>query len=112
MDNSRIAGFARLVVETAQDGDKIALEIITDAGRELGTAAVAVLTRLNLQTQRVPIGCVGSIFNAGDLLTRPMIDVITTAAPQAFLTRPEMSPSNAAALMATRNGVNGNNKNR
>ena len=72
MDNSRIAGFARLVVETALDGDKIAREIIADAGRELGTAAVAVLKKLGLQKQKVPIGCVGGVFNAGRLLTKPM----------------------------------------
>src|SRR5207244_5567628 len=59
MDNSRIAGFARLVVETAIEGDNIAVEIVQDAGRELGTAAVAVLKRLGLEKEKVPIGCVG-----------------------------------------------------
>lgn len=100
MDNSRIAGFARLVVETALDGDKIAREIIADAGRELGTAAVAVLKKLGLQKQKVPIGCVGGVFNAGRLLTKPMNEIIAKSAPKAFLTDPQMPPSHAAALMA------------
>lgn len=100
MDNSRIAGFARLVVETALDGDKIAREIIADAGRELGTAAVAVLKKLGLQKQKVPIGCVGGVFNAGKLLTKPMKEIIAKSAPKAFLTDPQMPPSHAAALMA------------
>src|SRR5438874_2157026 len=49
MDNSRIAGFARLVVETALEGDKIAVEILTDAGHELGVAARAVIRKLKLE---------------------------------------------------------------
>lgn len=104
MDNSRIAGFARLVVETAQDGDKVAIEILRDAGHELGTAAAAVLKKLGLEKRKVPIGCVGSVFKAGDLLTGPMTEIIARVAPKAYLTDPQMPPSHAAALMA----MNGN----
>ncbi len=100
MDNSRIAGFARLVVETAKDGDKIARVILSEAGRELGNAAVAVLKRLGLEDRRVPIGCVGSVFKAGELLTSSMGEVIRKAAPKAYLTEPQMPPAHAAALMA------------
>lgn len=107
MDNSRIAGFARLVVETALEGDKIAVEILTDAGRELGVAACAVITKLKLDRLRIPIGCVGSIFKAGKLLTGPMFAEIHAIAPKAFLTEPLMIPSHAAALMAMKNGVIG-----
>lgn len=105
MDNSRIAGFARLVVETALEGDKIAREIITDAGRELGTAAVAVLKKLGLQKQKIPVGCVGGVFNAGRLLTKPMKEIIAKRAPKAYLTDPQMPPAHAAALLAM-NGQN------
>ena len=104
VDNTRIAGFARLVVETALKGDKIAVEILHDAGRELGLAACAVLKQLKLERQKVPIGCVGGIFHAGKLLTKPMLETIHKAAPNAYLTEPLMKPSHAAALMALRNG--------
>lgn len=108
MDNSRIAGFARLVVETAQEGDKIAVDILREAGFELGTAAAAVIRKLGLANSKVPIGCVGSIFNAGELLTRPMNAIINPVAPKAYLIEPPLVPSHAAALMAM-NG-NGNKK--
>ena len=111
IDNTRIAGFARLVVETALDGDKIAVHILEDAGRELGIAAAAVISKLDLQNDKVPIGCVGSIFNAGTILTRPMLATVKKTAPKAFLTEPRMAPAHAAALMALRtlsNGKNGN----
>ena len=110
MDNSRIAGFARLVVETALEGDKIAVEIINEAGRELGIAAAAVLKRLCLEKRKVPIGCVGSVFKAGELLTGPMIELINKTAPKAYLQEPLMPPSHAAALMAMKNGVNGSKR--
>ena len=107
MDNSRIAGFARLVVETAQEGDKIAVDILRDAGRELGTAAVAVITKLGLESKKVPIGCVGSIFKAGTILTDPMNELIDRVAPKAYLIEPQLLPAHAAALMAMMNGNNG-----
>jgi hypothetical protein len=53
---------------------------------------------------------VGSIFNAGDLLTRPMLEIIRKVAPKAYLTEPLMPPSHAAALMAMKNGTNGSRK--
>src|SRR5215470_8393774 len=92
VDNTRIAGFARLVVETALNGDKIAVEILEDAGHELGLAACAVLRKLKLDTQKVPIGCVGSIFQAGEILTKPMLETIHRTAPHAFLTEPQVVP--------------------
>ena len=100
IDNTRIAGFARSVVETALDGDPAAIEILKDAGRELGTAACAVTRKLDLTKRKVPIGCVGSVFNAGRLLTDPMLKVIHDCAPKAYLTQPVLQPAHAAATMA------------
>ena len=106
VDNTRIAGFARLVVETAQEGDKIAIEILEDAGYELGLAACAVIKKLKLARTKVPIGCVGSIFYAGGLLTVSMLKIIHECSPKAFLTEPLMPPAQAAALMTQSNGKN------
>ncbi len=100
VDNSRIAGFAKFVVEAAQEGDAVAENIIQEAGSELGVAACAVIEKLGLQKTKVPIGCVGSVFKAGDLLTKPMLETIRSIAPKAFLTEPKMPPAHAAAMMA------------
>ena len=86
MDNSRIAGFARFVVETAQEVIKSRSKSLHEAGRELGTAAVAVIEKLGLRRQKVPIGCVGSVFKAGELLTGPMIEIIAQS-PQSLSDR-------------------------
>ncbi|CAN5733508.1 BadF/BadG/BcrA/BcrD ATPase family protein [soil metagenome] len=104
VDNTRIAGFAQFVVDAALEGDAAAMNIISQAGFELGLAACAVIETLGLKRKRVPIGCVGSIFKAGELLTKPMQHTVRTIAPKAFLTEPQMPPAHAAALMAFRNG--------
>jgi N-acetylglucosamine kinase-like BadF-type ATPase len=109
VDNTRIAGFARFVVEAAQEGDAVASTILQEAGSELGLAACAVIDQLGLRRNKVPIGCVGSVFNAGEILKRPMIETIHTIAPKAFLTEPSMLPAHAAALMAMLNGTPSNN---
>jgi N-acetylglucosamine kinase-like BadF-type ATPase len=105
IDNLRIAGFARFVVEAALEGDNAAVDILEDAGRELGVAACAVIKKLGLGKRKVPVGCVGSVFKAGKLLTRPMLEVIHKTAPEAFLTEPKLQPSQAAAIMALGNTV-------
>ena len=115
VDNTRIAGFAKCVVEAAQDGDAVATSILQEAGAELGLAACAVIQKLGLSRKKVPIGCVGSVFKAGELLTDPMIRTVRTIAPKAFLTEPAMPPAQAAAEMALLNGSassNGNGRNR
>ncbi len=103
IDNAKIAGFARYVVEIAETGDEIAVEIMRDAGRELGWAARAVIEKLKLNSQKFPVGCVGSIFKAGDLITDSLLETIRKIAPKAFLAEPKLVPAHAAALLAFEN---------
>lgn len=101
MDNKRLAGFARCVIEAAKKGDPIAIEILSIAGFELGLAAYAVIRKLRLEKSKVPIGMVGSIFKAGGLLTDPLLETVRSFAPDAYLKTPKISPANAAAIMAS-----------
>ncbi len=105
MDNKKLAGFARYVVETAHKGDEIAIEILSVAGFELGLAAFAVLKKLNLHNKKVPIGMVGSIFKAGELLTKPLLETVHSYAPKPYLQEPILIPANAAAVMAHTNFI-------
>ncbi|NNE67171.1 MAG: hypothetical protein HKN33_11455 [Pyrinomonadaceae bacterium] len=100
MDNRRLAGFAKCVVETALEGDEIAMEILAVAGFELGMAAYAVLKKLELDKEEVPIGAVGSIFKAGRLIFEPLLETVHSFAPEAYLKEPELNPAHAAAVMA------------
>lgn len=103
VDNAKIAGFAKLVVEAAQEGDSVAKGVIAEAGRELGIAANAVIENLKLQKQEFRIGYVGGVFKAGELITKPFMDTVRQTAPKAILTAPHLSPGIAAANLAYSN---------
>lgn len=107
IDNARIAGFARSVIETAQAGDPIARAVLDEAGRELGLAAKAVIKQLKLARRKFPIGYVGGIFHAGDLICQPLLKTVHEVAPKAFISKPEFSPAVAAAQMALATFRNG-----
>jgi len=100
IDNIKIAGFAKFVVEAAVEGDPVAREILAEAGRELGTAANAVIHRLKLQRKKFSIAKIGSIFRAGELITEPLLETIHKTTPQAYLIEPLLPPAVAAAQMA------------
>jgi N-acetylglucosamine kinase-like BadF-type ATPase len=100
MTNERIAGFGKQVTEAAKSGDEVAREIVVNAGRELGVAAVAVIRKLRMGRERFQVGYVGGVFAAGDLLLDPLREEITRVAPNAFLAPPKLPPAVAAARMA------------
>ena len=100
VDNKKIAGFARFVVESAREGDSVAKQIISEAGCELAIAANAVIRRLKLEKKKFPIAKVGSIFQAGELLTRTLTETVQNIAPNAFFIEPPVPPAIAAAQMA------------
>lgn len=100
MDNTRIAGFARHVAETARAGDAVAVEILREAGHELGLAVNAVVGKLNLKNKKIPVGLVGSIFRAGALITDSLTATVHQFAPKAYLAMPLLQPASAAAQMA------------
>ena len=100
MTNERIAGFGRCVVEAAQKKDGVAREIITEAGRELGKAAVAVIRKLQMEQERFQVAYVGGVFGAGELILNPLREVVTRTAPQAYFAPPQLAPAIAAAQMS------------
>jgi N-acetylglucosamine kinase-like BadF-type ATPase len=100
MTNQRLAGFAREVIATAQEGDKVAASLISEAGRELGIAANAVIKKLGFANKKFQLSYVGSVFKAGDLIFKPLIETVHSVAPKAFLAAPQLPPAEAAARMA------------
>jgi N-acetylglucosamine kinase-like BadF-type ATPase len=99
--NERLAGFGKDVVEAAKRKDPIALDIVTEGGRELGLAAVAVIRRLQLEKERFQIAYVGGVFRAsGDLVLNPLRVEVKKIAPRAYFEPPHFAPAVAAARMA------------
>lgn len=101
MTNNRIAGFGRHVIDAAKRRDVIAREIIDEAGRELASAASAVVKKLKMERERFQLAYVGGVFAAGNLILEPLREELERVAPRAYLAPPVLSPAEAAARMAS-----------
>ena len=101
--NDRIAGFSRLVIQAADEGDELAREILRDAGKELGRAAVTVIHKLKMEQERFQVAFIGGVFSAGELVTQALREQLMKHAPKAFIDNPSFSPTIAAARMAQEN---------
>lgn len=99
MTNDRLAGFGREVMTAAQD-DSLAVDILNEAGRELGRAATAVIKKLRMENEKFPVAYVGGVYGAGDLVLEPMRAEIARVAKLAYLSQPLFPPVVAAARMA------------
>ena len=99
--NERLAGFGRDVVAAAKEEDPVALQIVSDGGRELGMAAAAVIRHLQMERDRFQVAYVGGVFRAaGDLMIEPLRVEVKKVAPRAYFEPPHFAPAVAAARMA------------
>jgi N-acetylglucosamine kinase-like BadF-type ATPase len=99
--NERLAGFGKFVIEAAKAKDRVACEILEEAGKELGTMAAAVIRNLKLEREVFQVAYVGGVFTAsGELALASMREQIKAIAPQAYLAPPRFTPAIAAARMA------------
>ncbi|MDX6405018.1 MAG: hypothetical protein QOH70_2473 [Blastocatellia bacterium] len=98
--NDRIAGFSKYVIEAARAGDVVARNILADAGRELGKAAVAVIRRLKMEHERFQVAFVGGVFAAGEFVIAPLREDLAQIAKKAFIAPPNFSPTVAAGRLA------------
>lgn len=102
LGRAEISHLAPMVIQAAQNGDAVAREIVRGAGRELGLAAAAVLSRLQFAGAEVPVAGSGDVFSAGSLLTLPLQQALRSACPGAVLIAPKHTPAYGAALLALR----------
>jgi len=99
--NEWLAGFGKYVIEAAQARDRVAEQILTAAGYELGLSATAVIRNLKLERETFQVAYVGRVFSAaGELVLAPMRLEINKIARKAFLAPPRYTPAVAAARMA------------
>lgn len=99
--NERLAGFAKLVIEAAKSRDRVAREILSEGGQELGCAASAVIRTLKMERERFQVAYVGGVFDAaGELVLSSLKDELRLHAPKAYLAPPRFPPAVAAARMA------------
>jgi N-acetylglucosamine kinase-like BadF-type ATPase len=95
-----IAPLAELVDKSAQEGDEVARQILTAAGRELGRLAASVIDKLKLHSSAFRVACVGSVFRSGEFVLEPLRDAVLRIAPQAEIGEPLYSPAIGAVKLA------------
>lgn len=93
------ASAAMLVFKIAAEGDPAAQEIVSWAGRELGSLALGVINQLDLAQEPFDVVLSGSLYNAGEPLIGPMRQTIEAAAPQARLVRLQIPPVVGGVLL-------------
>jgi N-acetylglucosamine kinase-like BadF-type ATPase len=93
------ADAAPLIFQIAEQGDKVASELVDWAGRELGELANAVIRQLNFQALTFDVVMVGSMFDAGQRLIEPMRETIIECAPSARIVKLNVPPVVGAVLM-------------
>lgn len=93
-----MASLAPLVTEAAEEGDAVALEILSEAGRSLAHLAAAVLRRLDVSG--APVAGVGGVFTNCRHLQEAFAAAVAQEAPGSRVIRPLGSPAEGAVLLA------------
>ena len=87
------------IAEAARTGDEAALDVMRWAGEELGWLAVAVARQIEMENEEVEVIQSGSVFEAGELITNPMRDLVLNYCPRAKLMRLEGPPVVGAVIL-------------
>lgn len=80
------------VIQAARAGDWAAREVMQWAGEELGWLAIAVARQIEMENEEIEIVQSGSIFEAGELITQPMREIVLKHLPKAKLVRLDGPP--------------------
>lgn len=89
------------VFQLANSGDSVCRMLIQDLGHEEGLYAAAVIRRLHMENEQVPVVLIGSLFHTDDpMLLDPFMDAVRTAAPAAYPVLPTRKPVTGAVRMA------------
>ena len=87
------------VIEAARQGDRAACEVVEWAGAELGWLGVSVTRQIGMENEEVEIIQSGSLFEAGEIITKPMRELIHEYCPEAKLTRLDGPPVVGAVIL-------------
>lgn len=87
------------VIKAAQEGDAAAREILRWSGEELGWLAVSVARQIGMENEGVEIIQSGSVFDAGEIITQPMREVVMRHLPAAKIIRLDGPPVVGAVLL-------------
>lgn len=92
------------IFEAARAGDTAAFEVVRWAGEELGWLAVSVARQIGMEQDDIEIVQSGSVFDGGEMLTKPMREVIYRHVPKARIVRLDGPPVVGPLLLGMQMG--------
>ncbi len=97
-----IAALAPVVLEVANGGDAVALELLKRGSILLAECVNAVAKQLHLEHEAVEIAAVGGLYAASALLRSELQRAVLESLPKSRMTQPELPPVLGACLLALR----------
>jgi N-acetylglucosamine kinase-like BadF-type ATPase len=97
----RLATFAAIVHQAAQQGDNVARNIFEEGGKFLATIAETISRRLQLEPDELQVACVGGVFR-GELMREAFRHSLGDQLPGANIIPPRFDPAIGALLLAYR----------
>lgn len=95
-----LASLVPLVERAALRGDRMARDILQEAGDELAALVVAVASHLQILDEAFSVFPVGGVFEMGRLVLDPFRKSLRRRAPRCVIRPPAFPPEIGAALMA------------
>jgi N-acetylglucosamine kinase-like BadF-type ATPase len=87
------------ILDAARAGDAAAQAVARWAGEELGWLAVSVARQIGMENEAVEIIQSGSVFEAGEIITEPMKEIILQNCPKAIIKRLDGPPVVGAVIL-------------
>lgn len=100
MSRAEVASLAPLVIQAAQQGDEVALDLLRQGASDLAQIVSAVADKLHYSGGRCELALVGGLFNAGDVVLSPLHVAIQNRLPDCRILFAELPPASGAALLA------------
>jgi N-acetylglucosamine kinase-like BadF-type ATPase len=98
------AGAAPIVFRVADEGDRVACDLIHWAGTELGEMINGVIRQLDFEDLAFDVVMTGSMFKGGAMLTDPMRETVLKVAPRARFVRLSVPPVVGAVMLGLEAG--------
>lgn len=98
-DRSRVATFFKMAYKAANQGDISVQNFFREAAYEYAIMVDAVLNNIELE-DRVIVSYSGGVFNAGDIILKPLEEILISLSPKIVLKKPILNPSLGSALYA------------
>ncbi len=100
LDAQQMAALFPLVVNAAQRRDRVAGQLLQEAGEDLSALALALLRRLNWTRRAVPVVCTGGVFHSSPEVRRSFARALRRRAPRARVSLLRREPVEGALALA------------